>query len=203
VFTGGIAGAQSYETLFASFETGGWPTFSSSDLSGPDHNWNGVPDPFELGLLATAMAEDPAVQAAYDANLAIAQQYIASAQGVEWGLTAADAVQVACYATFDPSYGAIDWYFWVPEPFRSQFTPVASLAADADFDGDGIANLTEYNTALTTSFANPVGFGQMACRYWGPFYPGNQALPVAGLAALGVLGGIVAAGGALKLRRKS
>lgn len=186
-----------FEDLLAYFQAPvGWPTFDSEDFSGPDHDWDGIPDPYELALLATAMCNDPAVQAQFDANLVVAEGLMGPPDYWGWGSGLPSAVEIAAHAMWDPGKMAINWYYWVFDPPASQLVALPDLAADGDLDGDGYSNLEEYlyiaakgGSVYNYAYAASGGFA-------GP------GVPVAGIIGLVLTAGACAFGGAVSIRRR-
>ncbi len=203
----GLAGAQGcaqqgYDDFFAAMQAP-WPTWANPDISAIDVDWDGIPDPFQAALLAAAMCRYPAIQAAYDANLAAVNVLIAGdddywlgADG--WSMPDGNATQIAVYSMWDSTTGALMWYFWMWE--WPTLIPVPALQANGDLDQDGRTNLEEYQDVAAVG-GGPMVFAQAAMDA-NNIWEGNPAVPVVGLVGLGLLAGACALGGALSLRKK-
>ncbi len=74
------------------------------------------------------------------------------------------------------------------------------FSAPGDFDRDGLSNLEEYNQVLAAG--GDIDTFVAAASDPSPFWPGNPALPVAGLAGLGVLAAAFVVGGAFAVRKR-
>jgi len=201
-----------YNEMFAQMETP-WATFTEGITDGPDHNADGIPDPYQLALLAAAMCANPTVQATYDANLVIATQLQAD-DPLGWGVGPDLAPQIAAEAMYDnadwqiiawyfgfawaDAYHDPVWWFFLPDVFLADYPLVnlPNLRADGDFDGDGSSNLAEYNFVAARG-GSPLDFAAAATNaFAGP------GVPVVGLVGLGLLAGACTLGGALSIRRK-
>jgi hypothetical protein len=184
-----------FSMMFAQFEAD-WPTFHAADLTGPDHNWDGISDPYQLALVAAAMCKDPQVKVLYEANLDIAKDLVSSNY---WGWDPAPpanlANQIAIEALWDSGKMAINWYFYVFDPEASQLQSYAPLTADGDFDNDTYTNKQEYDFMIARG-ATPAQFVKAATG--GMAGPG---MPVAGLLALAMLAGACGLGGVLSVRK--
>jgi hypothetical protein len=188
---------EQYAEMFAQF-LADWPTFTEGVVDGPDHNWDNIPDPYQLALVAAAICKDPAAQALYAANLEVAQEWVAANP---WGWDPAPpanlANQIAAEAMWDCGKMAIDWYFWVSQnPWHDDLACLPGLAADADYDGDGYTNKEEYDF-IAAQGGSPTDYAFAATGGIA-----GAGVPVAGLVGLGLLAGASAIGGALLLRRK-
>lgn len=191
---------QKFAAMAADFADPWWPTFSLSDFSGPDHNWNGVPDPYEVALLAQVLCSDPAAQAVYDANLVIGQQWCIDDPYV-WGpIPLSFGTQIAAYASLN-SGGTLDWYLWTGWLTGLQALPnSADLAPDADYDGDGMTNGAEALLVIAAG-GTPTDFAVAATS---PVLLGvtPESLPVGSLVGFGLLGGACVFGGIAAIRGK-
>jgi len=172
--------------------------------NGTDRDWDGIPDEFAGALACTAMCEDPAIQAVYDANLAAAHTLVDGDSDwwfnyYGWALDDASAPQIAAYAMWDTDANMILWFWWYAGDM-GVFELVPSLADDGDYDGDGQTNLEEYE-AVAALGGGPEMYAAAASTN-GPFWPGNPELPVAGFVGLALLAASCIAGGALSLRKK-
>jgi len=207
--------ATRYAEMFNDFLLlwGGGPdsTFHVGVLDGPDHNGDGIPDPYQVALIAAAVCANPAIEAVYEANLAAAQHLLAD-DPLGWGYPAEMAPQIAIEAMMDnAAWDVICWYYWycytsyydwgtyqMTDAFFVEYplTALPKLRGGGDLDGDGYTNLQEYEYMVARG-ASPTQYAYAAS---GGF--AGQAVPVVGLVGLGLLAAACSVGGAMALRRK-
>jgi hypothetical protein len=180
-----------YMTAAMAAGWGGW--------NGNDRDWDNVPDEYMGALTAEAICDDPAIEAAFEANLAAVHTLIdgdndAWFNAYGWAMDDIMADQIALYAMWDSAMNMPLWYYWVPD--ASGLASVPSLVATADYDEDGSSNLAEYE-GIVFQGGGPAAFGVAASD------PDLlTAMPVAGLLGLALLAASCIASGALTLRKK-
>jgi hypothetical protein len=188
---------QTYDDLYFSF-------MNENDIfteagHGPDHNWNTIPDDYEVALLAKAMTENPDVQAAYDANLAVADTWNAG-NVPPWGSGRYEEV-AAAYATMGTEgMTAVNWLLYIFADgfaaYENGKTLTEPLSAEGDYDGDGHSNLDEYNYVVAQGGSI---MDYVSAAAGGSFGPG---MPVGSLVGLGMLLTACAAAGVAAARKK-
>lgn len=128
---------------------GSFAADGAADLDG-----NGLPEAYEWRLLCEARNADPEVEAAWQANRALGASL---GWGDWWATICAD------YATVSPALAGIVNQWCLPQlpfvPFRTGGRE--TLAARADFDGDGRTNEAEY-LAVGARDALPAVYGRTA-----------------------------------------
>ncbi|MBI2424037.1 MAG: hypothetical protein HYV27_14495 [Candidatus Hydrogenedentes bacterium] len=169
--------------------------FSSGDPLTADGDYNGIYDRYEFALLAQAMCGNPAIAASYAANLELyAATWFGCCGPVENGGAAMETISTegaSFVNTWLGTYGN--------GPYASAKAAGEPLAADGDYDNDGLSNLDEFNAVITAG-GDPALFAQAASDP-SPFWAGNPALPTVDLTGLAAAALLLGAASYLIMRR--
>jgi hypothetical protein len=203
----GAAGIGSPDWSTRDFE--GWP--------GQDPSGDGLPESYQMALITAVICDSD-----YWASASVLAQLGENATlysadlddlGIGGILKDSAAVMAAMMGTSEAmktTWNGVFMLFGVPEglPRIAQYKVFTGsgkasneiFSADGDLDGDGLTNQEEYDQVVAAGGDRDVFV--RAAMDPGNFWPGNPALPLAGLLGLALLSGAASVGGVYVIRKK-